>query len=893
MKSKLFKKISVSLLAGVVFALGSYAGVQAYNGTVYGRAEWRGYFSNKLDYFGIEVLPAISNNQAIPNSVNTVSEYINILKNANASSNDQRHTGSAFVVYTMLGRDGANYNRNVSAADWADLTARLNDRAAKGKIVWDKNVSSCTNSYYQENPTNDDAFYTTCKNEEGIKFLNDDGTTAYELLRRCANPVGDTSGLQQPSWTLSATSTANRTTAKPGQTITWTHTVRNNGPNPTTQSVRYGYKNSGDLGTGSTMPYTLPSGFSSGLTRSFTSTRVVSSGDVGKNFCRSTIADPRAWNNSGQLESIRDCVTIPLPVWTISPTSTANRTTARPGDLITWTHRIINNGPDPTDRSVRYHYQNRDGLGNGFGVDASPALPSGSTAGRTRQFTSTYRVTQNDVNRNLCRATSAQPRAWNNNAWVESATDCVFIPYNYNLTPNVNVSPNDVIEPGSVVGVTPSVGNTGPTKSQNTQWQLTQIIVRPNGTVPTGGNSPSIRPPCGTYFRAPPDVVCSTLKTGATVFDETGVRLSGDVLTTESITAGDLPVGTRLCFAFSVQPRASSSTEWRHSLPVCVVAGKKPKAQVHGGDLSVGKVFSGTSGALPVATVNTSTSVKDISGVKRTFGSWVEYGIFATGVINGTGSGSAYVGPGMDNTPLWPICLASKLSFTNSGSSTCGPSTIIGRYATTRSIPDVAASFRVTASTPSFGNNASINLDVSKPQGLYTATGNVSINGGGVGRTITKGKWLVLNAPTSTVTITDNINYTTDTLQSIADIPQLVIIANKIIINDNVANVDAWLIANGTSGVIETCNTGSPTYALSGNQRLTSDKCNVLLTVNGPVMAKQLWLRRTAGSGTGPASGDPAEIFNLRPDAYLWAQARAAGNGRIQTVYTTELPPRL
>ncbi|MBC7943588.1 hypothetical protein H7X68_03775 [Candidatus Saccharibacteria bacterium] len=879
---KIMKQLCLATLAAVCLATGLIAVAEADPG---GRTWGHGYFTNagpQSGGFGRVLSNGIT-------ATTSKSSFINEIK-AHHNAGGRDGTGASFIIQTMRGNPSFDHARP-SAADIADWEDRINDPSVTITLG---NFSYAWNSGFMKGVANDDAFYPEPGSRYSLIFRVN-GVISYVLKQDCANPLGALLGLPKPSnkWTLSATSTADRTTAKPGQTITWTHRVRNNGPDPTTQSVRYGYKNSGDLGTGSTMPYTLPSGFSSGSTRSFTSTRVVSSGDVGKTFCRSTIADTRAWNNSGQLESIRDCVAIPLPVWTISPTSTANRTTARPGDLITWTHRIINNGPDPTNRSVRYHYQNRDGLGNGFGVDASPALPSGSTAGRTRQFTSTYRVTQNDVNRNLCRATSAQPRAWNNNGWIESATDCVFIPYNYNLNPNVNVSPNDVIEPGSVVGVTPSVGNTGPTKSQNTQWQLTQIIVRPNGTVPTGGNSPSNRPPCGLYFRAPPDVVCSTLKTGATVFDETGARLSGDVLTTESITAGDLPVGTRLCFAFSVQPRASSSTEWRHSLPICVVAGKKPKAQVYGGDLSVGKAFSGTSGALPAATVNTSTSVKDISGVKRTFGSWVEYGIFATGVINGTGSGSAYVGPGMDNTPLWPICLASKLSFTNAGSSTCGPSAIIGRYATTRSIPDVAASFRVTASTPSFGNNASINLDVSKPQGLYTATGNVSISGGGAGRTIAKGQWLVLNAPTSTVTITDNINYTTDTLQSITDIPQLVIIANKIIINDNVANVDAWLIANGTSGVIETCNTGSPTYALSGNQRLTSDKCNVLLTVNGPVMAKQLWLRRTAGSGVGGASGDPAEIFNLRPDAYLWAQARAASNGRIQTVYTTELPPRL
>jgi hypothetical protein len=62
--------------------------------------------------------------------------------------------------------------------------------------------------------------------------------------------------------------------------------------------------------------------------------------------------------------------------------------------------------------------------------------------------------------------------------------------------------------------------------------------------------------------------------------------------------------------------------------------------------------------------------------------------------------------------------------------------------------------------------------------------------------------------------------------------------------------------------------------------------------VNGPVVTGKLVLNRTAGSGTGAQSGDPAERFNLRPDAFLWARLQATGNDKAQTVYSTELPPR-
>ena len=61
---------------------------------------------------------------------------------------------------------------------------------------------------------------------------------------------------------------------------------------------------------------------------------------------------------------------------------------------------------------------------------------------------------------------------------------------------------------------------------------------------------------------------------------------------------------------------------------------------------------------------------------------------------------------------------------------------------------------------------------------------------------------------------------------------------------------------------------------------------------NGPVIANHLIMRRTAGSDPGAASGAPAEAFNLRPDAYIWATNYNQNSGRLSTVATQELPPR-
>ena len=116
------------------------------------------------------------------------------------------------------------------------------------------------------------------------------------------------------------------------------------------------------------------------------------------------------------------------------------------------------------------------------------------------------------------------------------------------------------------------------------------------------------------------------------------------------------------------------------------------------------------------------------------------------------------------------------------------------------------------------------------------------------------------------------------------------IIAKNILIADNVSNVDAWLIAtgSGTDGRINTCGAGG----VNESTPLNANVCASELTVNGPVMAKHLIMRRTAGAGTGTTAGDPAEVFNLRADAYIWSTSYAPGTGRLPTVETTELPAR-
>ena len=441
------------------------------------------------------------------------------------------------------------------------------------------------------------------------------------------------------------------------------------------------------------------------------------------------------------------------------------------------------------------------------------------------------------------------------------------LPNNYTLTPRVDTVSPTQIEAGSKMTVTTSVDNEGDVDSRPTQWEITQMNVQPGQPVPNSSGGISSDAPCqgnggapsGNYFRNGV-ATCKNAARGSGVFSR-GSPSGSLQPELNGYDIGDVAVGTQVCFALSVQPRTNSDDRWAHSAPVCTTVGKKPKIQVWGGDVSVR------------GRIETSTSVKDVGG-NKTFGSWVEYGAFSVGVNSRFASGSGLNGQDNNTQAVW-----SKLTFANVDNSS-NPS--FGQFTSSagfRPQPTVAAYFGAVADKQPIGSGS---VDIST---LTFATGGpVTVRTANdltiTASNIPPGRSVVIIA-SGTVTIAGNIAYSDANLTSVNAIPQVVIIAGNINVQDNVGRVDSWLVTGGT---INTCSN------FSGN--LTSNKCGGLLEVNGPVITNKLLLNRTAGSGVGPASGDPAERFNLRPDAYLWAQLQARGSNKAQTVYSKELPPR-
>lgn len=324
--------------------------------------------------------------------------------------------------------------------------------------------------------------------------------------------------------------------------------------------------------------------------------------------------------------------------------------------------------------------------------------------------------------------------------------------------------------------------------------------------------------------------------------------------------------GSRVCLGvFLTNPSPTTRTT-----PVppndieCSEIARKPKLQVWGGDIRV----RGT--ATTPGKIETSVSPFDANQ----YGSWGEYGVIATGSIAGFASGS-----GLNNGTPSQAFTWNLLTFANrdnAGAASYGSFTLP---------PSVALSAQFMAAPSAGAPNSNLG---SLASGTYN-TANLTINASTIGQQAGKGKKIVIRA-TGTVTITGDITYqgvAGDTFNNINQIPQVVIIANKIDIRGSAGRIDAWLLTTGATGAINTC----IDVALAAP--LNSTICPNRLTVNGPVETAHLYLRRTGGSGsTAATAGDPAEVFNLRGDAYVWGRTQAAQNGKAQTVYSKELPPR-
>lgn len=523
----------------------------------------------------------------------------------------------------------------------------------------------------------------------------------------------------------------------------------------------------------------------------------------------------------------------------------------------------------------------------------------------------------------------------------------IAVPYSYTLEPEIPttvtvVYPEEPLEiPLRVTTETrdnPGTSDTPySTRTKPSKFEVISFIVTPNSAKPRGygdndntvstaktpGNQTET---CGYYI----DPVTLSYGTGCNIVaygDRTfndGGSLVGftETIPSASINIGDMPVGTKYCVALSVWPYDShngavSSTgdpatdpslqdypaeggQWVHTPPKCFDIAKKPNVQIWGNS-----IFS--RGAM-----TTSQSTKEVSSSLRTFGSWAEYAAISNRPIRGLGTGAAFGyevnnnGPFANEVsladgafaPLWSAlygglrdttdpCAYSKATITNANCGNLGDANIPSTSIVESTISNIIRRYVTPGATLLSGtvslNGLSGQYNVSDAAGITISASQIP-----------KGKTISIYS-VGPIRIVGDITYPEGPYDSasISDLSQVLLITdNNIYISDNVRYIDAWLVAGQTGnsavldrGVIDTC----AGYAIPS---LDASQCTNRLMINGPVIASRLITNRTAGAGSREDSILPGEIFNLRPDTYLWAAAQASQTQSATVTHIKTLPPR-
>ena len=673
---------------------------------------------------------------AIPLSVNTKGEFINFIKNRFNNGSTHNRIGAAFIMQTLRGDHGWPTSNDV--ADWV---RRMNDPdvTVVGNRI-DNNVGRT--SWYDAGKHNTFFAYHPAARRHVVNIYYK-GRLDAQVEHECGNMVAGPIVLPKP-FDLTGSTSVNRTTASPGQTVTWTHTIRNAGPGPTTNSGHYG-------------------------------------------------------------------------VWT---GSTPGRT-----------------------RSGNYN----DDFANSRPV------------GRTKTIRQSYTVRSGDVGETFCQYLTYRPTSSTNNGSSSTAQRCVRITADFNLTPVLNGQSGNVPAGDTVDTVKGSVQKVG-RNSDTANWVFGKMIVPPGVGIPGSGGVTQSTDSSATRYRDPgAGRTWTRLDDGSRTFSSSTTQVATDP--TPTIGSG-LEPGTRVCWTLAVKPPNGTYNGWRFAKPLCITVmpiPMRPTAQLQG--------YDGRFGGKAV------TSLTTVSG--KTYGSWSEYGSLSSSQNFGFASGAGLSGGSSSaNQSSW-----SNLTFANDQQTDCS-SALYGCYGYVE-YPDAM----VTALKARCTENHSNDHTIPSKSGV-SGTHVICVDG--------------------TATVSGNITYDSGTTSKPNQLPQLVIIATDILVKKRVSHIDGWLIATPkvdevtgakTGGRISTCYEVTdasgghfPSFAqIDGG--LKESTCPNSLTIDGPVVADSLYLFRTTDPDK---KGKPAEVFNLRADAFLWAFSGGVSSGGAvaQTESLRPAPPR-
>jgi hypothetical protein len=485
------KKIWLAIGILWAFTIGYGSVAEAYpSGGVWGRAEYRGYFSNIADSAGTNVLPANYSGEAFPSTINSADEFIAFIDARIGHSNQQLDTGAAFIVNTMqeILAPGDRTPSSTSLANWRNI---VRTAANHGHVNWRVNFSYSLNSYYQGpsggGATDDDAFYDDSGTFPAMTFEDEFGRVAYAIKWQCANPVVFNTYTLEGFWDITGSTYgingAGQDTRDfpPGQintyvgdTLNWTHEVENLGPsftNPTTVDVWTAQTIDG-AATWSTITPRVDRGvFAAGASITINDPPyVVPNYPVGTNICRSVFFNPTSSISNADARSAAKCAMVQAN-YNLSPTVTVNQTTADEGDTVTFSYRIENTA---TSASAGAACNSRDGSGAVVPValtcNPGPQTFPGSS-GVVTVGTENIVISGQPAGTRICRRLTVTPATQAGNT-ATSVDACVIVA----KTPYVNFMGGDVWAGGGFARYQPAC---------NTSAKITTVGQALGGTAPT------------------------------------------------------------------------------------------------------------------------------------------------------------------------------------------------------------------------------------------------------------------------------------------------------------------------------------------------------------------------------------------------------------------------
>lgn len=592
---------------------------------------------------------------------------------------------------------------------------------------------------------------------------------------------------------------------------------------------------------------------------------------------------------------------IPLPKLNVVPSaiSTVNREEITAGEKAVFTHAA----------KLDSYYEDCDGdkckgeatfttYGNSIRVNSqTKTLYVSAEEGNltaTHQFNEVFQSTDADAGKTFCRRVNYTYKdiATNQTNTSNSKAVCVTVkkrPLDYKLEPipTLDGSYHDVTGKliGDTVKVSGFISKNGTTSSSDAQtWVLSSFRLNKGESVQAIAG--------GKFYNENSDVADTANKLindyAPAIFynvnnsyavvtsanNQTFTQSQTSVPTNDFIIPNDAKLGDRYCFALSVQPYKNDSNKWRHSRPICIVISKHPSTQVHGSGLVLPSNDKETQ-------QSTYGNIAKVEG--KSYGSWIEYDILAAKLAsNQVASNAGHLinagGAAQDKWHQLTIANTPKYGMFGGGISSSRVKTVVAYYS------DIANTTKNKLNATGPDIDLSALSYTNQVNYLVPNTSNINLYG-----SLPEGRSLVIVQNNGQITINGNLTYQKQSgFTKTSDYSQLIVIAKNgnIVINDNVNQVDGWLVATGDNknqGRLKTCQIS----------KVNADICNKQLVVNGPVIVDYLDLLRTYGGDPGNnTTKEPAEIFNFRPDSYLWALGQTTPTPIYEATYSRELPPR-